>query len=389
MRPRRLLFLSLVLGGLLAAFGSGIVLAQGSDLDGKLLTGSDITIPTGTVDHDVYAFGGRVTSNATINGELVAAGGTILVDGSVQGDVIATGGQITINGSVGGHVRAAGGQVTVAGSVAKDVLAAGGQVAIDRGGSVGGDLIVSAGQLRLDGTVAGSATGGVGTYDKAGTVSGTDAITISQAPQGPTLAASNPVLDAIRHFIAVVLIGLLLLWLWPRLFRAAEAAVRDRPLPSFGWGIVASIGYFVVVILIFVVATIVGLVLAALGFGALLGIDIFAAFVSTSALTLAFIVVVAFVADAIVALALARAVVSRSGGDTSLTRDAAALDRTARWSDLLPFIVGVAVVVVLTSLPIVGGLIKLVVVLLGLGAILLVLRHRSGPVATQPVIATS
>ena len=71
MRPRRLLFLSLVLGGLLAALGTGIALAQGSDLDGKLLTGSDITIPSGTVDHDVYAFGGRVTSNATINGELV------------------------------------------------------------------------------------------------------------------------------------------------------------------------------------------------------------------------------------------------------------------------------------------------------------------------------
>jgi hypothetical protein len=377
-RTQRLVPISLALGLLLGLLAAGVVLAQSGDLGGKVLTGSDVTVPSGTVDHDVYVFGGRVTSNATINGELVVAAGSVTVNGPVQGDVIVTGGQLTIGGAVGGHVRAAGGQVNVNGNVAKDVLAAGGQVTIGVTSTVGGDLIVEAGQLQLDGTVNGGATGTVGTYNKNGTIAGTDTIEINPSQAGPTplVTPSNPVIDAIRHFVAVVLIGALLIWLWPRAFRAAATSVRERPLPAFGWGIVALIGYFVLLILIGIVGILLAIGLAALGFAALLGIDIFAMLLSWAGLSFAFAVASAFAVDAIVGVALAGAFLARGGPTWGTTTD--------RWADLVPLLVGGAVVVLLSSLPVIGWFVKLVVILLGLGAIVFVLWRPARPAPPVP-----
>lgn len=371
---RRLFALALGVAGLLALLTMGVVLAQGEQLGGKLLTGTDVTIPAGqTIDHDVYAFGGTVTSSGTINGDLVAAGGTVTVNGPVNGDVIAAGGRVSITGPVSGDVRAAGGQVTISGDVSEDVLVAGGQVSID--GQVGQDLIVSGGQLTLTGSVAGSATGSAGTYTKTGSVAGTDSVTITGNQAGNfTPAPSNPVLDAVRQFLTVLLVAVLALWLVPRAFAATEAEVRSRPLPSLGWGVLACLAYIVVVIVIFVIVIVLAIVLGLLGFGALLGIDLLGGFIAISGVTLAFIVAAAFVADAIVGLALARFVMDRAGrsavpagGSRPLARD--------RWSDLGLLAVGVAVVVVLTSLPILGPWVKLVVVLLGLGALWLASRR--------------
>jgi hypothetical protein len=375
---RRVVGLALGLAVLLVVLTIGVVLAQGGELGGKLLTGSEVTIPAGeTVDHDIYAFGGTVTSNGTINGDLVVAGGNIDVNGLVTGDVLATGGRISINGPVTGDVRAAGGQVSIVGDVAEDVLVTGGQVTI--GGSVGEDLIVSSGQLNLSGTVAGSAVGTVGAYAKSGSIAGTDSITVT-GNQASTLAPpSNPVLDAIRQFIAVLLVAVLALWLVPRAFGVAEAQVRERPLPSFGWGIAAVIGYVVLIVVICIVAVLLAIALGLLGFGALVGIDLIGGFVLVSGITLAFIIAAGFVADAIVGLAIARAFMERSGRSAAAPSGASMMSRD-RWADLGLLAIGVAIVVVLTSLPVVGGWLKLVVVLVGLGALWLAWRRSRTPV---------
>jgi hypothetical protein len=370
---RRVVGLAFGLAVLLVVFTIGVVLAQGGQLGGKLLTGSEVTIPAGeTIDHDIYAFGGTITSNGAINGDLVVAGGTIDVNGAVTGDVLATGGRITLNGPVTGDVRAAGGQVTIAGNVAEDVLVTGGQVTI--AGSVGQDLIVSSGQLNITGTVAGSAVGSAGAYTKSGSIAGTDSITVTGNQTSTLAPPSNPVLDAIRQFIAVMIVALLALWLVPRSFGVAEAQVRERPVESFAWGIGAVIGYLVLIVVISVVAILLAIALGLLGFGALVGIDVIGAFVLVAGLSLAFIIAVGFLADAIVGLALARVLAQRTGRSAGTASGASMMGRD-RWADLGLLAVGVAVVVVLTSLPIVGGWLKLVVVLLGLGALWLAWRR--------------
>jgi hypothetical protein len=287
----------------------------------------------------------------------------------VTGEVIVAGGRVSINGHVTGHVRVAGGQVAVNGDVTKDVAVAGGQVTV--AGKVGQDLIVGVGELTLTGTVAGSTAGSAGAYTKSGTVSGTDSITISrnEEPRAPVIA-SNPVVDAIRHFIAVLLIALLVMWLAPRLLPTAGARVEAEPLPSLAWGVLACIAYVVAVIVIAIAIILLAIGLGALGFGNLLGLDLFAGFVTIAALTLAFIVAVAFLADAVVGLAIGRVLAGQMGRRTA----APTADATDRWADLGWLAVGVAIVVIITSIPVIGGWLKLLVAFVGLGALWLARR---------------
>jgi hypothetical protein len=370
---RRLVALAIGLAGLLVVLTMGVVLAQGGQLGGKLLTGSDVTIPAGeTVDHDIYVFGGTLTSNGTINGDIVAAGGNIDVTGPVMGDVLAAGGRISISGPVSGDVRAAGGQITITGDVGEDLLVTGGQVTI--ASRVGQDLIVSSGQFTLTGSVTGSATGSVGSYTKSGSIAGSDSIAVTGNQAAAFAPQSNPLLDAIRQFIVVLLVALLALRLAPRAFGVIEAQVRERPLPSFGWGIGAVIGYIVLIVVICVIVILLAIVMGLLGFGTLLGIDLFGGFVLVAGVTLAFIIAAAFLADAIVGLAFAREFAERAGRPGVAASVASMVGRD-RASDLGWLAAGVAIVVALTSLPILGSWLKVVVVLLGLGALWLAWRR--------------
>ena len=56
--------------------------------------------------------------------------------------------------------------------------------------------------------------------------------------------------------------------------------------------------------------------------------------------------------------------------------------RVSRGRDLRALALGVAIVVILTAIPFVGGAVKLLVVLAGLGAILLLARR--GPAPAEP-----
>jgi hypothetical protein len=362
---------------LVMLLGMGAAMAQGPQLGGKLITGSEVTIATGqTVDHDLYVFGGTVISNGTINGDVVVAGGNIDINGPVSGDIVAAGGRVSINGNVGGAVRVAGGQVSVNGNVTRDVAVAGGQLSVD--GKVGQDLIVGAGQLTLAGAVAGSTAGSAGTYAKSGTVGGTDSITVTGNQPAP-IVRRNPVLDAIRQFIAVLIVALVVMWIAPRLFANSEERVRREPIPSLAWGVLACIGYFVAVILLLIVVIIVAVGLGALGFGALLGIDLLGGFVAISGLTLAFIIGVGFLADAVVGLAIGRLLAGQMTRRTTTETPTGTVTTTTvagdRWADLGVLALGVAIVVIVTSLPVIGGWVKLIVAFVGLGALWLAWRR--------------
>ncbi len=387
MRRSTRLLLPLLAAVLLATIASAIALAQGtSQLGGKVRYGDNVTVGQGeTVATDLYAAGGTVSILGTVNGDVVAAAGQVTVDGTVTGDVIAAGGQVRIGGTVKGDVRAAGGQLTISGQVAEDALAAGGQVEVTSGATIGQDLIMSAGRATVDGNVTGNVTGSAAVYDRRGTVGGSDTVVVTGAPTGFVFerTPSSIVLDAIRHYLAVLLFGILLLWLARPLVARAEAAIRQRPLPVVGLGIVGLLGYVVLIVVIFVVAIVLGLALGILGFADLVGLVIAGSFVLFGVLTLAFIVAIVYLADAIVGLALARLIVpgERGGGGFAVGR------RPDLGRDVMLLAVGAAVIVILASLPIVGAWVKLIVVIVGLGALLyaLFVRPRRRPAEEMPV----
>ena len=366
----------------LLAILSGVALAQGA-LSDKLRTGDTVTIGAGeTVSNDVYAFAGTVRVDGTIDGDLVASGGLVEVTGTVTGDVLAAGGSVNVTGTVGGDARVAGGTLTIGGSIKEDLLATGGQLTVTSSGTVGEDLIAGTGQLTIDGTVTGSVLARTGTYTKGGTVGGTEDVTITgrddQPPQpgepGAAPTATQQVIDAVRHFLVVVLVGALMIWFAPRAYATMKSALRERPVPAAGWGIVAILGFVVLLLVVLIGMILLAIAFGALGFSDLIGLDILAGIVAILGASLAFTVVAGYLADALVGVALASLVMR---GENS-----------SRWRELAVLAVGAAVVVVLSSVPIVGPWVKLVVILLGLGAVILWIRgRRPGTVAAPGALA--
>jgi cytoskeletal protein CcmA (bactofilin family) len=359
MRRLRLRPVALLSAAILLAVSATAVIAQDEALGGKLRTGENVTIPAGeTVQGDLYVASGAIVIDGTVDGDLVAAGGDIQVNGTVSGDLIAAGGTVTVAGTVEGDARIAGGQLTVSGDVGEDLLLAGGQATITASGSVGEDVIASAGQLSIAGSVAGSVEGGAGTYDRTGSVGGSENVAVGE--RGDDTEAdrddANLILDAVKHFIVVVLIGALALWLLPGLTRASAEAIRRRPLASFGSGLLAALGWLLGFIGIVVVIILAAILFGLIGFGELAGLIFIAGIVTIIVATFALFVICGYLADALVGLALA-GLVRREPG--------------SRWLDLGLLAAGAAVVVLLTSLPVAGGWIKLVVAILGLGGLAL------------------
>ena len=299
-------------------------------LDGKVRTGDSITVPSSeTWDGNLYLFAGQVTVDGNVDGDLVAFGGAIEINGAITGDLLVAGGRVLVVGTVDGDLRAAGGQVELDGSATGDALVSGGQVRLISGSSVGGDVIVSGGQVTVDGDVAGSVVGAAGQYSSSGTIGGENNVSVRE--NEPT---ESTAIGGIRQFLMIVVIGGLMLLFVPRVLNAADTTLRTSPVGSFLGGIVACLGYIGFVI----VAVLVTLILA------------------VGLVSYLFWLAVAFLADVVVALGLAH-IVSRPGPNES------------RWRELLLLAVGALVVVVITTLPIIGGVAKLLIVLFGLGAL--------------------
>jgi cytoskeletal protein CcmA (bactofilin family) len=278
--------------------------AQQTELGGKVRSGREVTIPAGeTVQGDLVATGGTVRVDGRVDGDLVASAGQVTVAGTVTGDVLVGAGSTTISGDIGGDLRAGTGQARIEGRVGEDVLLGAGQATITSSARIGGDLIFGSGRMQMDGEVAGNVLGSTGDYTKGGSVRGTEKVNVRQpeAAREPTLA--DRAVDVLRRYVSVLVIGVLLLWLLPRVLRDAADAARRRSL---------------------------------------------------------FVLAVVFAAPATVGLALGRLVFRGEGGSF------------AGWLGALAL--GVLVVVLLAAIPVVGGWLEALVVLLGLDALLLTAR---------------
>lgn len=100
-----------------------------------------------------FAAGDQVVIEGTINGDAYVAGGVVDVEGTINGDLLVAGGMVTVGGTVSDHIRAAGGTVHLNGKVGKDISAVGGSIIIGRSGDVSGNLLAGCGNLDIMGNV--------------------------------------------------------------------------------------------------------------------------------------------------------------------------------------------------------------------------------------------
>jgi cytoskeletal protein CcmA (bactofilin family) len=345
--------------------------AQRSELGGKVRSGRTVTVSaTETVQGDLVATGGTVRIDGRVDGDLVASAGQVIVAGTVTGDLLAGAGTTTISGQVDGDLRVGAGQARIQGRVGEDALLAVGQATITPDAQIGGDLIVAGGRMTMDGTVAGSVLGSTGNYTQSGSIAGSEQVNLDQPAEQPAPTLADRGLDALRRYVSLLVIGVLLLWLGPRLVRGAADAARGRALVSFGVGIGGFIAVIVGLVLLVGVTVLVAVVLGLLGLGSLTGVTVFGGLLVAAIVVFLFVLVVAFAAQATVGLALGRL----------LIRD----QNRSFLSGLGALAVGVLVVVLVAAIPLVGGWLEALLVLLGLGALLLMARPSRRPI-TEPV----
>ena len=113
-----------------------------------------IVVGAGEIVDDSLAVAGDVVAvDGTVTGNLYAAGHRIILRGTVKGDLFAVAERVEIEGTVEGNVFAGGTTVLVRGSVRRSVHGGGDTVRIDSSGRVDGDIVGCAGTIDLDGRV--------------------------------------------------------------------------------------------------------------------------------------------------------------------------------------------------------------------------------------------
>jgi len=148
------------------------------------LAGSSVTVRA-PVPADLSAVGATIVIEAPVAGDVLLAGGTLDVDGRVDGDVRAAGGRVIINAPVAGDIAALGGVVLVS-APARDIQVMGGTVRITQGSS--GNVTVYGSDVFIAGEFSGNVS-----------VSASDRITVAEgthirgalrynAPQEATIA---------------------------------------------------------------------------------------------------------------------------------------------------------------------------------------------------------
>ena len=346
--------IALAIAALLVALAATFALAETRLLDGKLRSGDAVTVPADeVVADDLYAVGGTVTVSGTVHGDLTTFAGNITVNGTVDGDLTAAGGTVSVTGTVTGDARVAGGTLMIQGVVGEDVVATGGQVTL--GGEIKGDLITSAGAVAMGANVAGNVEASAGTYSKTGSVGGAEHVTIANrgTPQAPS--PGTQLLDAIGHFAALLILGALAVWLIPRALEASDATLRREPFLSLGGGLAAILGFAVWAIVLLLAGILLVIAFGLLKLAGLAALSIITALLALFVSIFGFIVLVAYAADLVVGLSLARMAM----------RD----PTTSRWQLFALVAAGALVVVIATSIPVIGGFVKLAVIIFGLGAI--------------------
>jgi len=286
---------------------------------GSVVVGADETVAG---DLDVFA--GSVAIHGTVEGDVRAVGGTVRIDGTVTGNVSATAGSVVIgpDATIEGSLTGAGGDVTIAGSVQGDVQVGAEIVRVTETAEI-------AGNLEYGGTLERASGASI-----AGTISA-DSDLGFDSPLGFSIPSW---IVGIYAFMVGLLGAVILLGLFPDFSGSVATAGTAQPLRSGAIGIVALVG--IPVGLVVLVLTIVGIPLALIGlFIYLLGLWVGSLYGRYAV------------------------------GTFVLTQ----LDTENRWLALLT---GFLAVAALGRLPVAGGLIQLVVLLIGLGGLAATLLER-------------
>lgn len=404
------LILMLILGGVGTAAASEIIsgdtvtIGSGEVIDDDLVIFANTIVVNGTVNGDLIAFGNTITLNGTVNGSAMFGGQTLTVSGQVKGALYGGGTELRLtptasierNMFFGGYsLRTEQGSI-----IARDLTSGAGQAVL--GGRVGRDVQFGGNALELNGEIGRnvraevsdpgqpsffwapssnlppSIASGLRVSQNAkigGELSYTSSVDQSNeilvTPQGgirfQQVATSQPataptpwwietLMNRVRDFVTVLILGGLAILALPRWVNASVANAESKPLAATGWGLLVLVAGYVLAILAFFAILMVAILL---GFTTLGGLVTAFATVGFSGLLLAFTGFTAFVlwgAKVVVACLIGKLLFKQFVPNSA--------DNL-----LLTFLVGLVLFEVVAAIPFLGPVVTFVTILLGLGAV--------------------
>ena len=342
-----------------------------------------------TIDQDVFLSGQQPSVEGTINGDVFIVGTEAEVVGDVNGSVFVLAEKLDLAGKVSGNLYVAAVEVNLPADsqIDRSLYAFVLSLIAENESSIGRDLNLIAMSARLQGETSGKTAASIGPWEIFKvlrdffnqTITGfnlnqpsvalleTEAIParsgiphlasirVREEDESPSALAAWA-LDALKSLVNFIVIGGLVLWIFPRRFKGWASKVKSEPLASAGYGVLVLInGYLVPVVgLVLVVGMLIGLLflsmpsLAWTFFGLGIGSLITLFTLLQAAIT--------FISKAIVAYLIGTLILSKIvPGEMKYA--------------FLPLLLGLLIYVPLASIPYLGFVIGLVTTLLGLGAI--------------------
>lgn len=351
----------------------------------------DTIVVSQPVAGDLQALGGSLQLDASVAGDALLAAGSVDIEGDVDGDVSAAGGQIAISGGVGDDLRAAGGEVSLRGFVTDEAAMVGGVVRIEEGSTIAGRTWIAAGTVDMAGqigadlrvfartvVISGQVQGNVEIsaqdirIDPGAVIGGQliwhggqpplvaeDALILGEAagtdsPVDEFPEPAMPVFDSWALGIAIIIAAVGVFWLSPALVERSGALFHASPGRTLLVGAVAIVLGPVLILALFVSV-----------FGWLLGLLLLVAYVLA--------VLLSGLLGLLVLVQLVRL-------RTKAQDPVPATGRRVGWRGLVLLLPVTAVVLLAQSVPVLGTLVSLLVVLAGFGALASLVMRR-GPLA--------
>jgi len=315
-------------------------------LTSSLFAVANAAVVDSPVDHDLFVSDDEVIINAPVDGDVFVAGGKVVINGPISGDVIVVGGQISIKQDVEGKIIAAGGTIDIEGTAEK-IIAAGGTIVIHSTAVIETYARLIGGNVRNSGNVTDELVVRAGSFENLGTAGEVDyeQVEFEQVEferftrEAGTFVAIIGVLSKIVSTIGFLVLGVLMLYLFPKQFLKVEQELTKSPF-------IKTLAGFALIIVTAVLTVLLAITIIGFQVAVVLGL-FFAIALRTSGL--------------FVPLALGRRI-----GQT--------LD--FKVNDIWYFVIGFTILSIIYYVPILGSIIHAAAISLGFGAVFYTLRKN-------------
>jgi cytoskeletal protein CcmA (bactofilin family) len=319
-----------------------------------------------TSSGNIFGAGDNLQINQDIQGDVVLAGSRLEINGNVVKDFIGAGGDLTVNGNISGNVIAAGGTIKVNGNVGGDMAALGGQILLSRGSVVNGDILLSGGDITLDGIINGNGQVSADTLrtgdnfrlkgnlklkaqnypsNLKNNVGGDLNITSRNETQSQYAKASAgfDFFAFIIWLLMSLVLGLILIYIFPGFVSRLKEIVRDSPLKTGLLGLLTLI--FLPILAVILLITFFGL-----------GLSVLLILLLALGLLIATVPVELLAGEIIY-----NKIFKKEAGK------------------LVYYLIGAVIFAIAYEIPLIGGIIRFIALLIGLGAAVVWLGERATP----------